>query len=170
MDLKFFKGRLMFDLSRYKWLKWVLVALYLAAKYIVALRRGRLDPPCIRQFITVCIGAGLTMLYYASGINKGMNTFINQLSLVGITTATMYVHAQVNAKTPKPDTDYLLTKYKRLKVPEDSPEDCVVCLDLVTSMYYGLQCKRCKHTFHKKCLRKWCDESASCPHCRYEYR
>jgi len=148
---------------------WILVTSYLVAEYITALRRGRIDPPCMRQFITVSIGAGVLMIYYASGIDKDMNMFTSVLSLLCILFFVVYMYIQTDTKPSKPTSEYLLTKYKRVQLPEDSPDDCVVCLDLVTCMYYSLQCRHCKHCFHKKCLRRWCDESASCPQCRYEY-
>ena len=155
--------------QRSSWINWIAIGLYLIGQYITGLHSGRIDPPCIRQFITVCFAAGMTSLYYASGIDKDLNHWINELCLVGIMTATMYIYAKVNAKHPKPDTEYLLTKYKKTIIPENAPEDCVICLELLTFMKHGLQCRQCKHIFHKKCIRKWCEESPNCPHCRYEY-
>ena len=156
-------------LAQYKWFNYLLIGLYLCAEYVSALRRGRIEPPCIRQFITICIGTGLLMLYYASEINNELNSSIHQLFLVVIMVATMYVYSKVNAKAPKPDTEYLLGKYKRIRMPVDTPKDCVICLDPVTFVHIALACKHCKQSFHKKCLWKWCNESAVCPHCRHDY-
>ncbi len=51
----------------------LLIAFYIVAKYLTALRRGRIDRPCMRQFITVEI-----------------NVYIHELFLVGIMIATMF--------------------------------------------------------------------------------
>ena len=156
-------------ISKYKWLNHLLIAFYLIAKYLTALRRGRIDRPCMRQFITVCIGGGLVALYYATDIRKDINVYIHELFLIGIMIATMYVYTRVNAKAQKPDTEYLLSQYSKIHLPAENPEDCVVCLELVTFIQTAMKCKYCKHVFHKTCLHRWCDESATCPHCRHEY-
>ncbi len=148
---------------------YLLIAFYLIAKYLTALRRGHIDLPCMRQFITVSIGGGIVCLYYATGTPNEINAYINELFLIGIAIVTMYIYTNVNVNAPKPDTEYLLSHYSGVQVEAERPEDCIVCLDLVTFIQTAMRCKRCKHVFHKTCLRKWCDESATCPHCRYEY-
>ena len=156
-------------LAKYKWLNYLLIGLYLAAQYLTALRRGRIGHPAMHQFITVSIGGGLLCLYYATGIPNKVNGYINQLFMLGIMMATVYIYLLTIAKAPKPDTEYLLSRYKKCSLAIEKPEDCVVCLDLVSFSQVAMRCKYCKHVFHKTCLRKWCDESAACPHCRHEY-
>ncbi len=157
-------------LSKYNWLNYLLIVLYLLAQYLTALRRGRIAPPCMRQAIAVCVGLGLYLIYYSSGTAEEVNIYIHELFLIAISFITLYVYVKADQKTPKPSTDYLLTKYKKICIPINAPDECIICRDLMTFSTVVLQCKRCKHSFHKKCLRKWCDESATCPFCRYEYR
>ncbi|KAL3641923.1 hypothetical protein CASFOL_012738 [Castilleja foliolosa] len=52
-------------------------------------------------------------------------------------------------------------------VPADheSPIDCSICLDEISSGAEGLTCG---HVFHEDCINKWLKTSHSCPVCRYQ--
>jgi hypothetical protein len=57
---------------------------------------------------------------------------------------------------------------KSIKLLESSIEQCSICLrpqailDTLTT--------KCKHTFHKKCIAQWLEQSYSCPLCRKDIK
>lgn len=148
------------------WLKWSIVGLYIYYKYLEERRRGTIGPPCIEQFITICIGCGLYLVYKSMNVT---NFILSELGLFAILICTLYVRYKLDEKIPKPPRDYLLTKYKKVKVLPSQEEECAICMDLVTFLQRGLQCKYCKKIFHSLCLRQWCEEAGICPHCRKEH-
>lgn len=48
--------------------------------------------------------------------------------------------------------------------PLYKPIDCPICLDEMLSD--ARWCPRCKHPFHRKCLKRW---GKGCPLCRYSF-
>ncbi len=51
---------------------------------------------------------------------------------------------------------------RREKLPPVHTE-CSICLNLIISDYYNLECK---HLFHSMCLDEWAKQSPTCPLCR----
>ena len=49
---------------------------------------------------------------------------------------------------------------------QDTGKQCSICFDTITSDQ--LHCLPCAHVFHDSCVRRWFEESASCPVCRLQ--
>ena len=43
---------------------------------------------------------------------------------------------------------------------------CAICLDRISS---GQVKTKCKHKFHKSCIKSWFDINSNCPLCRKNY-
>jgi hypothetical protein len=60
----------------------------------------------------------------------------------------------------------LKSGYKKIKSDDKLiNQECSICLDKFTEGQY----KRdliCSHTYHKKCIDKWCKHEFNCPICR----
>jgi len=49
---------------------------------------------------------------------------------------------------------------------QDTGKQCSICFETITSDQ--LHCLPCAHVFHDSCVRRWFEESASCPVCRLQ--
>ena len=80
-----------------------------------------------------------------------------------------------NRKSKKSNKRFRKTRSKRQRGGEDTPTieeqglcgDCSICLKPMDNVNV-LIATDCKHTFHKDCLRRWCQTQANkkCPLCR----
>ena len=80
-----------------------------------------------------------------------------------------------NPKPKKSNKRFRKTRSKRQRGGEDTPTieeqglcgDCSICLKPMDNVNV-LIATDCKHTFHKDCLRRWCQNQANtkCPLCR----
>lgn len=51
-------------------------------------------------------------------------------------------------------------------VPKDTGKQCSICFETILSDQ--LYCLPCAHVFHESCVRRWFEQSVSCPVCRFE--
>jgi hypothetical protein len=51
-------------------------------------------------------------------------------------------------------------------VPQDTGKQCSICFETILSDQ--LYCLPCAHVFHESCVRRWFEQSVSCPVCRFE--
>ena len=51
-------------------------------------------------------------------------------------------------------------------VPQDTGKECSICFETILSDQ--LYCLPCAHVFHEPCVRRWFEQSVSCPVCRFQ--
>ncbi|ESN98909.1 hypothetical protein HELRODRAFT_148159, partial [Helobdella robusta] len=44
-------------------------------------------------------------------------------------------------------------------------DECIICLESFRENSFVTQLN-CRHTFHCRCIIKWCERKSSCPTCR----
>ena len=69
----------------------------------------------------------------------------------------------LNAKNIKISNTNNKNSNKNIKIKEKHYEECSICLEQCKRSRYRL---RCKHVFHKKCIKEWFKTNKSCPNCR----
>lgn len=54
----------------------------------------------------------------------------------------------------------------RVFVPIDTTKECSICAEVLQEDYTNNILLKCKHEYHKKCLKPWLDIAQTCPTCR----
>ncbi|MCO5563453.1 hypothetical protein L7F22_017095 [Adiantum nelumboides] len=85
--------------------------------------------------------------------------------LMGLTEA---LGAQNKGLTPKEIRMLSVKKYKRCCFRSSKEEQCVICQQQYQRGDSIIFLPSCKHTYHKKCIRKWLEIKKMCPICNVE--
>ena len=111
---------------------------------------------------------GMIMVFKALEIEENTNIFVSGTVLIAISACGAYINKKTYVSPPNQSADQLLELYIPTNVSINTPDDCPVCLELITFPHPALKCKQCEKVFHKKCLRQWFEDNTQCPHCRHE--
>ncbi|KAI5059275.1 hypothetical protein GOP47_0025594 [Adiantum capillus-veneris] len=81
---------------------------------------------------------------------------------------TEVLGAQNKGLTPEEIRMLSVKKYKRCCFRSSKEEQCVICQQQYQRGDSIIPLPSCKHTYHKKCIRKWLEIKKVCPICNVE--
>lgn len=77
----------------------------------------------------------------------------------------------VNTEEVRAEIDLKGEEFRRENHSQSFLEEevCTICLDLYKEKQIVIYWPKCKHLFHKDCVKYWTDKNSSCPNCKQPY-
>lgn len=97
------------------------------------------------------------------------DTFLEVLRGTPVSTVFRGTTDLEDVKVTLSDSEF--EKLPTLNKQQQQQDLCNICMDNYTSDSVATTLPKCKHTFHKECIRNWlCNHKVTCPVCRTDTR